>query len=89
MAYALDTHLIYKELVEAGFNAQQAEAIKSGMMRVQQSGIENLATKQDIYALKEDLAKLEINFLKWGTALALSVVGLTSGLTFALVKLLP
>jgi hypothetical protein len=78
MAIALDTHLIYKDLMEAGFNAKQAEAIKSGMLRVQQSGIENLATK-------EDLAKLEINFLKWGVGIAFAIIGLT----VTLVKLLP
>jgi hypothetical protein len=39
---------------------------------------ENLATK-------EDLAKLEINFLKWGVGIAFAIIGLT----VTLVKLLP
>ena len=57
---ALDTHAYYKKLVATGLRDDQAEAIASGLV----NGLtENLATKDELFATKQDLQG-DINLLR-------------------------
>ena len=54
-----DTHKSVKALKAAGFQELQAEALVDEIQKLQDSAIANLATKDDIAALKGDIAKLD------------------------------
>lgn len=84
-AIAFDTHRFVKRLTETGFTEAQAEALADEQVNLLNS---NLATKQDILALKADLerrmAEDKADLLKWMIG-ALIAQG---GVIVALIKLL-
>ena len=80
MAAAFDTLSASKELQAAGFEQNQAEAVA----KIIRAGQGDLATKDDIAALRTELAALrtELGAIKW-------VLGLVAALNIAiLVRLL-
>ena len=76
---AFDTHKAVKALKEAGFDDSKAEAV---VATVGDAIGGSIATKADIAELRAEMYRLAL------TA-AVSIIGLTTGLTVALVKLLP
>ena len=78
MSAIYDRHEYIKDLIGAGLNEAQAEAIAKGAVRVQESA---LATKADIARLEAGIVKLENRLIKWVVA--------TAGIVVALIKLLP
>ena len=80
MAAAFDTLSAAKELQAAGFEQNQAEAVA----RIIRAGQGDLATKEDIAALRTELGaqRAELGAIKW-------VLGLVAALNIAiLVRLL-
>ena len=75
---AFDTHKAVKALKEAGFDDSKAEAV---VATVGDAIGGNIATKADIAELRAEMYRLVL------TA-AVSIIGLTSGLTVALIKLI-
>ncbi len=75
---AFDTHKAVKALKEAGFDDSKAEAV---VATVGDAIGGNIATKTDIAELRAEMYRLVL------TA-AVSIIGLTSGLTVALIKLI-
>ena len=90
-----DTYAFIKRLTEAGVTEPQAEAFSAAFKDVQQANLKELATKEDLMAVKNDLKdeikelrhemkELELRLIiKLGSLMALSV-----GVIVALVKLL-
>lgn len=75
--FAMQTHEFVKELVDAGFTEKQADAIARNQAKIID---ENLATKQDLVMLGEDLEimrkdmliKLGMMFVTgWGAAIGI------------------
>ncbi len=64
-----DTHKFISTLIEAGFEAKQAEAV-SEAFKVAQSDTD-VATKSDIESLRQDmkisLSELKVELIKWVT----------------------
>lgn len=98
IAVTFDTHEFIKELRTAGFEERQAEALSVAMRKAQDSRMDELATKGDLFAskveLKDEMVKLdrrmdrleaEFKLMKW--MLALTMAGVTGILTL-LAKLL-
>ncbi|MDP2098148.1 MAG: DUF1640 domain-containing protein [Methylobacter sp.] len=81
-----DTHKFISTLIEAGFEAKQAEAV-SEAFKVAQSDTD-VATKRDLRELELRLdsrfLELENKLVKWGIGLALGQVAVIA----ALVKIL-
>ena len=85
-----DTHRAVRELTDAGFALEQAEAV---VATVSIAMNENVATKADIAedikadisSVKSDINNLEMRILVKFTGIALAI----AGLSIALVKLLP
>ena len=84
-----DTHRAVRELTDAGFALEQAEAV---VATVSIAMNENVATKADIAEVKADISSvksdinnLEMRILVKFTGIALAI----AGLSIALVKLLP
>jgi len=70
-AVTFDTHALIKELKGSGFKEEQAEALTNAFKKVQETSIENLATKDDIKDLTHEIKELELKIngqillLKW------------------------
>jgi len=58
-AVAFDTHEFIKTLEKSGFKEEQAEALSKVIKQVQETNLEELATKKDILELKHDIKELE------------------------------
>ena len=56
---AFDTHKAVKDLREAGFGEEQAEAMVATVGQAASQNIQNFATKTDIAVLKSDIAVLK------------------------------
>ena len=86
---AFDTHKAVKALKEAGFDDPQAEAV---VATVGEAIGGSIATKADIAELrtttKADIAELRAEMYRLVLTAAVSIIGLTSGLTVALIKLI-
>jgi hypothetical protein len=97
----IDTLKFAKELTDAGLTQAQAEAIVRG---VSEADTSDLASKADIALLrtdlaelkaatKQDLAELKAELFRFLYVQAITVIGLTvglsTGLTVTLIKLLP
>jgi hypothetical protein len=86
----IDTLKFAKELTDAGLTQAQAEAIVRG---VSEADTSDLASKADIALLRTDLAELKAELLRFLYLQAITVIGLTvglsTGLTVTLIKLLP
>ena len=86
---AFDTHKAVKALKEAGFDDPQAEAV---VATVGEAIGGSIATKADIAELrtttKTDIAELRAEMYRLVLTAAVSIIGLTSGLTVALIKLI-
>lgn len=93
MAAVFDTHATVKQLVAAGMNEGQAEALVAALRQVTDSQTAQLATKADIRdmatkadvealrgATKADLALLEARLLRWMFVQMLAIVGILFGL---------
>lgn len=63
--FTYDTHQFVKDLREAGFTEQQAEAVTSVVRRTRDIDDSRLATKADIAELKINLAETKADLLKW------------------------
>lgn len=61
---AFDTLKFAKRLKQSGMTDEQAEAFTDALKEAQQSGIADLATKQDLKELELRLSG-EISLLKW------------------------
>lgn len=95
MALIIDTHLIVKELIDAGASEKQAEIlVKRFVARDEVESLNNqLATKNDILklesAVKSDINRLESEIkgintnIKWIIAIGLLIVGILVKNTFA------
>jgi len=78
-----DTHEFIKELKLSGFKEEQAEGLSSSFKKIQESQLEELATKHDIKELDLKIdnrfnqmdSKLdsELKLIKWGLALVIAV----------------
>jgi hypothetical protein len=55
MKVDFDSHQIVKGVQKAGFNEQQAESLLEAVRAARISGIEHLATKEDLRELRADL----------------------------------
>ena len=70
-AIAFDTLKFVKRLRSAGFDEEKAEALSDALKEWYEAGLSDLATKQDIGMLKQDIKELElrltgeIKLLKW------------------------
>ncbi len=66
---ALDTHAIVKELREAGFDEQQAEALTRIVRRSQDADVSSLATRGDLreaeLRLETRIETVKADILKW------------------------
>jgi hypothetical protein len=86
----IDTLKFAKELTGAGLTQEQAEAIVRGLSDADTS---DLATKADLAQLradmKADIAELKAEIFRFMYLQAMTVIGLTVGLTVTLIKLLP
>ena len=86
----IDTVKFAKELTDAGLTQAQAEAIVRG---VSEADTSDLASKADISLLRTDLAELKAELFRFLYLQAITVIGLTVGLsiglTVTLIKLLP
>lgn len=94
MALIIDTHLIVKELIDAGASEKQAEIlVKRFVARDEVESLSNqLATKNDILKLestvKSDINRLESEIkgintnIKWIIAIGLLIVGILLKNTF-------
>lgn len=95
MALIIDTHLIVKELIDAGASEKQAEIlVKRFVARDEVESLNSqLATKSDILklesAVKSDINRLESEIkgintnIKWIIAIGLLIVGILVKNTFA------
>jgi len=87
---AFDTHKAVKALKDAGFDDSKAEAV---VATVGDAIGGDIATKADIAELqattKADIAELRAEIYRLVLTAVVSIIGLTTGLTVALVKLLP
>jgi len=83
-----DTHSYVKELRAVGFTEDQAEvqakALSSALNDFQSLKLQDLATKADIYAIREDLQKTKAEMIKWFAAMILT----QTAVYVALIKLL-
>ena len=59
-AITFDTHELIKKLKESGFNEEQAEGLSTALKEVQESQLEELATKHDIKELRHEIRELEL-----------------------------
>jgi hypothetical protein len=55
MAVPFDTHAVITKLQQSGFAAEQAEALSDALKMAHESGVEALATKQDMQLLRQDM----------------------------------
>ena len=55
MAVPFDTHAVITKLQQSGFAAEQAEALSDALKMVHESGVEALATKYDLQAMRQDM----------------------------------
>ncbi len=53
--FAFDTHKAVKQLKDAGFNDDQAEAVTTLFWDTRALDLENLATKDDVQALRREM----------------------------------
>jgi len=86
---SVDTHEIVKDLKNAGFTDEQAEAVTRAVKKAQDIDLSNLATKTDLAELRTELrtkiAELRTELIKW-------VVGVGSGqvaMILAVLRLFP
>ncbi len=81
-----DTHKFISTLIEAGFEAKQAEAV-SEAFKVAQTDTD-VASKQDIESLRQDMkvsmSELKVELIKWVTGALIAQAALIA----TLVKLL-
>jgi len=81
-----DTHKFISTLIEAGFEAKQAEAV-SEAFKVAQTNTD-VASKQDIESLRQDMkismSELKVELIKWVTGALIAQAAVIA----ALVKLL-
>ena len=56
---AFDTHKYAKQLKQAGVSDEQVEAQVSALAEAMQSGSQDLATKNDILLIKQDIASVK------------------------------
>src|SRR5262245_3630691 len=59
MAVPFDTHAVITKLQQSGFAAEQAEALSDALKMAHESGVEALATKHDLQALRQDMQLLQ------------------------------
>lgn len=85
---AFDTHEFIKALKAGGFDEQQAETLSIEMKKIQEQGLADLATRNDLALLRKDLIEMELR-LKYDLTLRLGGM-LAAGVAIvaALVKLL-
>jgi len=62
---AVDTLKAYEDLKASDLTEAQAKAIVSVVKTAQETGLENLATKDDIRQLEIKIANLKSDLLKW------------------------
>lgn len=81
-----DTHKFISTLIDAGFEAKQAEAV-SEAFKVAQTNTD-VASKQDIESLRQDMkismSELKVELIKWVTGALIAQAAVIA----ALVKLL-
>lgn len=68
----LDTYNFVERLTQAGMEARQAKAIVDGLKNV---SLENVATKEDILTLKNELEKLELRMTIKTAVIVAAVIG--------------
>jgi hypothetical protein len=81
-AVTFDTLKFVKTLEAAGVEPRQAEAIANAQCDVLSQLVDasEFATKNDILALRADIAEMKFDLLKWIVGLALAQTGLVVGL---------
>jgi DNA gyrase/topoisomerase IV subunit A len=62
---SVDTLRAFEELKASDLTEAQAKAIVSVVKIAQETGLENLATKEDIRQLEVKIANLKSDLLKW------------------------
>jgi len=62
---SVDTLRAFEELKASDLTEAQAKAIVSVVKTAQETGLENLATKEDIRQLEVKIANLKSDLLKW------------------------
>ncbi len=70
-AVTFDTLEFVESLKVSGFNEEQAKGMAGAIKKVQQANLDELATKQDLVALKGDLAELRVELKRDMTELGL------------------
>ncbi len=92
---AFDTHKYAKQLKQAGVSDEQVEAQVSALAEAMQSGSQDLATKNDILLIKQDIAsvkqelKHEIALLRQEQTIIKWLLGITlTGVLGTLARLL-
>ena len=74
----IDTFPFVDRLMKEGFPKNQAYAIADGLQHAQ---LDHVATKEDLLNLKAEL-------ITWFSSMMIAQIGMTVGLTVALIKLL-
>ncbi|MBF0182743.1 MAG: DUF1640 domain-containing protein [Magnetococcales bacterium] len=90
-ALPFDTLAFVKKLETAGVPSSQAEAqaeaLTDILRKVEESRLEELATKGDILRLEKDIADAKADMLKWTAGMFAAQTALIIGAMFAMVKM--
>ena len=82
----VDTLELFDGLKES-FSEEQAHTLSRVLRRVEESRMNDMATKRDLVELatKRDLAELETRLIKWMFGMSATIVGLV----FAMLRFMP
>ncbi len=79
IAVPFDTLAFVKELEAAGFSSTQAEAqakaLSGVLQKVEESRMQELATKGDILRLEKEIEKAKVDIIKWVVTTGIVILG--------------
>ncbi|MBF0192340.1 MAG: hypothetical protein HQL99_14545 [Magnetococcales bacterium] len=82
-----DTLAFVKKLETAGMPSAQTEALSGVLQKVEESRLQELATKGDIMEMKKDLESAKVKRIKWTAGMFAAQTALIIGAMFAVMKM--
>ena len=70
---SIDSHSAFVRLTDSGLPEKQAEAV---VQTLQEATIQNVATKDDIRMLKDEIMKAKVDIFRWAVPLLIGQIAM-------------
>ena len=75
---SIDSHSAFVRLTDSGLPEKQAEAV---VQTLQEATIQNVATKDDVRMLKDEIMKAKVDVFRWAVPLLVGQIALFAVIT--------